>query len=104
MSVCVEQYEVTKEASYIAREWKYTLNGNEAAFTSVQSDRPGSPSFSPKWPVTLQRMRQRHHDACKEFAHATVDERLAYNSVAHILCRYRRATGSCCIRLPLGSR
>ena len=103
LKAALEQYEVAKEASYVAteyrdecaRKWKYAQNGNDAAFTDVLSARPVSPSFSSEWPVTLLRMRQRHHDAFKEFAHATVDERLAYNAVAHLLYRYRRVTNTC---------
>ena len=110
LKAALEQYEVAKEASYVAteyrdecaRKWKYAQNGNDAAFTDVLSARPVSPSFSSEWPVTLLRMRQRHHDAFKEFAHATVDERLAYNAVVHLLYRYRRVTNTCSLYNWLG--
>ena len=100
LQASLERYGAAKEASYAAtqyrnersREMQHTSRANAHA-THAALARPGSPSFSREWSVTLQRLQQRHHDACAEYAHATVDERLAYNCVACLSSRYRLATG-----------
>ena len=105
LKAAVWRYEAAKEASYDARRSRnrarrnltqmtdtFGLQGYHEAGDGAMHDRPSSPCPHQTHEIKL-RLQRAHHDAFCAYAHATIDERLAYARVAYALHGSRRAAG-----------
>ena len=105
LKAAVWKYEAAKEASYDARRSRnrarrsltqmaddFGLQGYHEAGDGAMHDRPSSPYPHQTHEIKL-RLQRAHHDAFCAYAHATIDERLAYARVAYALHGSRRAAG-----------
>ena len=105
LKAAVWRYEAAKEASYDARRARnrarrtltqmtdtFGLQGYHEAGDGAMHDRPSSPCPHQTHEIKL-RLQRAHHDAFCAYAHATIDERLAYARVAYALHGSRRAAG-----------
>jgi hypothetical protein len=105
LKAAVWKYDEAKKACYEAQRLRSRARRNlvqtihdlelqwyHAAGDGAKHDRPSSPCSYQVHDVKL-RLQRAHHDASCAYAHATIDERLAYNRVAYALHGSRRVSG-----------